>query len=79
MHNMFNYTAAVPHLGLYHPFPLDVYFDCIGSESSLSDCVATESLEQCNSQNIAGVQCMGEIVEGKFTIFCSWSKLYYND
>lgn len=60
-----SYTAAVPHLSLYHPFSLGVYFDCIGNESSLADCVATESL-LCNFQNIAGVQCIGEIVEGKF-------------
>ena len=53
----------MPLLSLYHPFPLGVYFNCLGNESSLADCRATGTL-LCNFENIAGVQCAGEMVTG---------------
>ena len=49
--------------GVYHPFPLSVYFNCIGNESSLTDCQATGTL-QCTFNNIARVQCAGDMVTG---------------
>ena len=56
-------AITVPHLSMFHPFLLGVYFNCFGNESSLADCRATGTL-LCNSDNIAGVQCAGEIVAG---------------
>ena len=50
-------------MSMYHPFPLGVYFNCFGNESSLKDCHATGTL-LCNSENTAGVQCTGDEVAG---------------
>ena len=50
---------------MYHPFPLGIYFNCFGNESLLADCRATGTLlSVCNFENIAGVQCAGEMVTG---------------
>ena len=48
---------------VYYPFPLGVYFNCVGNESSLTDCRAAGSL-LCTFNNNARVQCAGETVTG---------------
>ena len=48
---------------MYHPFPLGVYVNCVGNESSLTDCHAAGTL-QCTFYNTARVQCAGEMVTG---------------
>ena len=52
---------------VYHPFPLGVYFNCVGNESSLTDCRAAGTL-LCTFNNTARVQCAGETVTGTVNI-----------
>ena len=60
---------------MYYPFPLGVYFNCVGNESSLTDCRAAGTL-QCTFNNTARVQCAGEMITGIIEIE---SPLHIND
>ena len=65
--NMHAYAAAdilLPRsFSVYYPFPLGIYFNCIGNESSLTDCRTAGTL-LCSFNNIARVRCAGETVTG---------------
>jgi hypothetical protein len=64
-------AVALPRsVSMHHPFPLGVYFNCFGNESSLTDCRATGTL-LCTFNNTARVRCAGEMVTG--TQYCRLS------
>ena len=45
-----------------HPFPLGMYFNCFGNETSLSSCQSAST--SCLSDDVAGVHCKGAVITG---------------